>query len=50
MINIDTLTMGNEFKDEHGDTFKVVSNFSENNKIFVELEKVVNEPILNEKL
>lgn len=43
MINIDTLILGNEFKDNDGNTFKVTSNFSEGNKLYVELVKV--EPV-----
>lgn len=39
MLNIDTLTLGNEFKDADGNIFKVTSNFSETDKIFIELQK-----------
>lgn len=39
MLNIDVLTLGNEFKDADGNIFKVASNFSEKNKLFIELEK-----------
>jgi hypothetical protein len=45
MLHIDTLTLGNDFKDNDGNIFKVSSNFSEGNKIFVELAKVDNEPL-----
>lgn len=43
MINIDTLTLGNEFKDADGLVFKVTSNFSEGDKLYIELSKVANE-------
>jgi hypothetical protein len=44
MISIDTLTLGNEFKDADGSIWKVTSNFSQNeSKILVELEKKVVE-------
>lgn len=39
MISIDTLTLGNEFKDAQGEIYKVTSNFSEGKKLYVELEK-----------
>lgn len=42
MINIDVLTLGNEFKNNDGELFKVTSNFSEGDKIFVELFKVAD--------
>lgn len=38
MLNIDTLTLGNEFKDADGKIYKVESNFSENGKIYIELK------------
>lgn len=44
MINIDCLTIGCEFKDVDGNIFKVSSNFSQINKLFVELERVTPEP------
>lgn len=44
MINIDCLTLGQEFKDVDGNIFKVVSNFSQINKLFVELERIIPEP------
>ena len=44
MINIDTLTLGNELKDEAGNLWKVTSNVSySENKFLIELEKV--EPV-----
>lgn len=46
MINIDTLSLGCEFKDDNGNAFKVISNFSEGKKIFCELELV--EPVDDE--
>jgi len=44
MINIDVFTLGNEFKDEGGNIYKVSSNFSDERKIFVELTPVLVEP------
>lgn len=41
MVNIDLLTLGNEMKDAQGDIYKVISNFSEGKKIYIELEKQV---------
>ena len=38
MLNIDVLTIGNVFKDDNGNEWKIVSNFSDK-KIYVELEK-----------
>jgi hypothetical protein len=43
MINIDIFSLGNEFKSDCGEMFKVISNFSEGKKIFIELEKA--EPV-----
>ena len=40
MVNIDVLTLGNELKNDSNEIFKVVSNFSEGKKIFIELELV----------
>ena len=40
MLHIDVLTQGNEFKNTDGEIYKVSSNFSEKDKIFVELTKV----------
>ncbi len=47
MVNIDLLTLGNEFKDMDGNIYKVVGNISEGDEIMVRLEKVVpvNEPL-----
>ncbi len=52
MINIDILTLGCEFKDSNGEIYKVTSNFSQNKKLFVELDKVEHEeiePLIEEK-
>lgn len=40
MINIDTLTIGSEFKDSDGNIYKVTSNFSQINRLYVELDRV----------
>ena len=42
MLNIDNLTLGNEWKNDSNDIYKITSNFSEGNKIYIELEKVAN--------
>lgn len=39
MLNIDVLTLGNEFKDADGNIFKITSNFSDKDKLYVELGK-----------
>ena len=45
MLNIDTLTLGNELKDADGNIYKVVSNWGEKNKLYIELEQVEIQPI-----
>ncbi len=47
MINIDIFTLGNEFKDDTGNIYKVISHLGEGKKIYIELELVVpvNEPL-----
>lgn len=42
------LTLGTEYKGNDGETYKVVSNFSEGSKLYVEL-KVVEPEIIPEK-
>jgi len=49
MINIDTLTLGNPFKDDNGNIYEVTSNFSEKGKIFVELTQRSQEEELIEE-
>lgn len=43
MINIDVFTIGSEFKSDNGETYIVISNFGDKNKLYVELEKKVEE-------
>ena len=43
MLSIDTLTVGNEFKTAQGEIYQVTSNFSDKDKIFIELHKADNE-------
>lgn len=50
MLNIDTLTLGNEFKDNDGEIFKVTSNFSDKDKLYVEITKVTPLEIIKENL
>ena len=50
MVNIDILTVGNEFKDADGEIYKVQSNFSEEGKIYVELVKVEPAELIEEPL
>ena len=45
MTNIDVLTLGNELKNDSNEIFKVVSNFSEGSKIFIELQRSENEQL-----
>ena len=46
MLHIDILTVGNEFKNDQGDIFKITSNMNDGKKGFVEYEKVeVVEPL-----
>lgn len=46
MLNIDTLTLGNPFKDNDGNEWKITSNFSQNKKkILIELDLV--EPVID---
>lgn len=46
MLNIDTFTLGNSFKDDQGNEWRVTSNFSQNeNKILIEVSKETLEPI-----
>lgn len=40
MLHIDILTVGNEFKNDQGDIFKITSNMNDGKKGFVEYEKV----------
>lgn len=41
MLNIDVLTLGNPFKDDEGNEWKVTSNWNENtDKIHIEIEKI----------
>jgi hypothetical protein len=40
MINIDNLTLGNEWKNDSNEVFKVTSNFSDGKKLYVELELI----------
>lgn len=42
------LTIGTEFKGNDGESYKVSSNWSEKNKIFVELEKINAEDVKND--
>lgn len=46
MVHIDILTLNNEFKDNDGRTWKVSSNFSDKNKLYVELEVVTPQEAL----
>lgn len=48
MLNIDVLTLGCEFKDSDVNTWKVTSNFSETNKLLIEVSKVAEELIKEE--
>jgi len=50
MLNVDTLTVGAEFKNDSGEVLKVVSNFSDEKKVYVELEKVKQVSELIEKI
>ena len=43
MLNIDIFTLGNPFKDDSGNDWNVTSNFSEKNKLFIEITKA--EPV-----
>lgn len=45
MINIDIFTLGNEFKADNGETYAVISNLSEGDRIIVEFKKISNEPL-----
>jgi hypothetical protein len=38
MFSLPDFTLGNEFKNDTGDVLKVVSNFGEGKKIYIELE------------
>lgn len=50
MISIDTLTLGNEFKNSQGEIYQVISNMSDENKIYIELKKVeASEQLIPEK-
>ena len=42
MFSLPDFTLGNEFKNDTGDILKVVSNFGEGKKIYIELE--IQEP------
>lgn len=38
MLNIDNFTIGNLFKNDSGEIYKVVSNWGENKRIYIELQ------------
>ena len=40
MFSLPDFTLGNEFKNDTGDILKVVSNFGEGKKIYIELDRV----------
>lgn len=40
MFSLPDFTLGNEFKNDTGDILKVVANFGEGKKIYIELERV----------
>lgn len=50
MPHLTDLTIGTEFRGNDGETYKVTSNFNDENKLLIELEKVVNEKIIKETL
>jgi len=50
MLNVDVLTVGAEFKNDSGEILKVVSNFSDEKKVFVELEKIIIDSQLIENI
>lgn len=49
MINIDVLTVGNEFKNADGDIFKVTGNVADDKEILITLKKVeeLEQPIFD---
>jgi hypothetical protein len=40
MFSLPDFTLGNTFKNDTGDILKVVANFGEGKKIYIELERV----------
>lgn len=44
MPHLTDLTIGTLFRGNDGEEYRVCSNFSEDKKMFIELEKVVSEP------